>query len=448
MYAEAASASIGFTIVLRFTAISLPMKKLFLPAFGFFFSVVSPMAAQSKRLWTLRAPGEAVEYDVATFAEKQKVKIPAGAIASPQDFSINHAGQMLYAPSVSLPLAEGDAGGENKIWFWDGHSAAPLARNLLRSTATTGSNLAITESAATPALSADGLHLYWFSNQGRRLQRDGVDLSTKTTWSAWQTDLAGGNRQEIATNAMPDCSCPTGGCEETCPYVTVWVPDSGVEKYFLVTQLVTGKEQPIFKASFLYQENAGKWASTPVNPPVRRVLDAASADTFLEAVPDTGCCGWSNESDDQAILYLPGKTVTVFDELAAYKNSDYDVSFYTANARLSPDQASVAMTITATLPANKPIQLAAQGQANPEELQHIRKALQELPAVEVKSTNDRDEDAPRRIHFLAHASLVGWISEKEILLVEEHSLTIFNIATGARRKTGIHVEDAAHVFLR
>ena len=51
------------------------------------------------------------------------------------------------------------------------------------------------------------------------------------------------------------------------------------------------------------------------------------------------------------------------------------------------------MTIVSTAESNKPIQLAEQGQANPEESQRIRKALQELPAVEVKSL----EDAPRRV---------------------------------------------------
>ena len=45
----------------------------------------------------------------------------------------------------------------------------------------------------------------------------------------------------------------------------------------------------------------------PLDPPLRRVLDAANADVILEAIPDTGCCGWSNESDDQTVLRLQGK---------------------------------------------------------------------------------------------------------------------------------------------
>lgn len=412
-------------------------------AFCFVLALSASLAAQGKRLWVLR-PGEVGEYDPATFAAKQTVKAPAEAAASPQNFSVNHLGQMLFAAPVSLPLAEGDLAAERKVWFWDGHAATPLARDVDRTTATAGSNLAITESAPVPFLSADGAHLYWFSNQARRLQRDGVDLSTKTTWLSWQTDLSGAGRQDLASIALPECSCPTGGCEETCPYGEVWVPDDGVSKFFLQTQFVSGKTQPLYKATSLYEENAGKWTATPLDPPLRRVLDASNASTILEAIPDTACCGWENQSDDQTLLHLHGKTITVFDEQAAYKNPDYDVTFYTENGKLSPDLSSAALTIVATAQSNKPIQLAEQGQSNPEESQRIRKALSDLPAVEIKT----NEDVPRRIAFLPHATLVGWISDKEILLVEGHLLVAFNVATGVRRKSNIRVEDAAHAFLR
>jgi hypothetical protein len=392
----------------------------------------------------LRAPGEAVEYDSATFAEKQTVKVPAEAVESPQNFSVNHLGQMLFAAPLSLPLAEGDLAAERKVWFWDGRTATALSREVARSTSTAGSNLAITESAPVPYLSSDGMHLYWFSKQARRLQRDGVDLFTKTTWLSWRTDLAGKGREDVASITLPDCSCPTGSCEETCPYGEVWVPDDGVGKFFLLTQIVSGKMQALYKASSLYEENVGKWTASPLDPPLRRVLDAANASAILEAIPDTACCGWENESDDQTQLHLQSKTWTVFDEQATYKNPDYDVSFYTENGKLSPGLASVALTIVATSQPNTPIQLAEQGQANPEESQRIRKALLDLPAVEVKSA----EDSPRRIAFLPHATLVGWISSNEILIVEGHLLVAYNVASGARRKSNIRVEDVAHVFLR
>src|ERR1017187_8818367 len=278
----------------------------------------------------------------------------------------------------------------------------------------------------------------------RRLQRYGVDLSITTTWTSWQTALTGASRQDLASITLPDCSCTTGECEETCPYGEVWIPDEGVGKFFLLTQFVSGQTQSIYKATSLYQESAGKWTAAPLDPPLRQVLDAANAGAILEAIPDTGCCGWSNESDDQTLLHLRGKSLTMFDELAAYKNPDYDVSFYTLNGKLAPNLGWVALTIVATAKPNTPIQLAEQGQANPEESQHIRKALLDLPAVEVKSVCD----SPRRIAFLPQATLVDWISDQEILIVEGHFLVAYNVANGKRRKSNLRVEDVAHVFLR
>ena len=163
-------------------------------------------------------------------------------------------------------------------------------------------------------------------------------------------------------------------------------------------------------------------------------MDAASGgETIVEAIPDTGCCGWSNQSNDQTLVLRDGKKTVLFDEQATYKNPDYDVSFYTSNARLSPELGSVAMTIVSTAQANKPIQLSEQGQASPEESKQIRKALAELPAVEVKSM----EETPRRVAYVPHATLVGWMSEKEILMVEDHVPGWFiTLGTGARREVG------------
>lgn len=407
--------------------------------------LTAPLLGQGKRLWVLRAPGELVEYDPATFAVKQTVKVPAEAVENPLGLSVNHLGQILFVPIVGLPLSEEDVQAARKIWFWDGHAGATLAQSVKREVAATGSNQAINEAAATACLSADGTHLFWFANQAHRLQRDGLDLSTATTWQAWRTDLSGGAREDLATVKLPECKCATGTCEETCPYCGVWVPERGIGNFFLMTQFVTGQTETDYQKSSRYQEENGKWTATALDKPLERELDTSPAgDLIAEAIPDAGCCGWSNESNDQTLVRSSGKTRIVFDERASYQNPDYDVSFYTSNARLSPELASIAMTIVSTAEANKPIQLADQGDANPEELQRIRKALTELPAVEVKSM----EDSPRRVVFVPHAVLVGWMNEKEILIVEDHVLVVYNVGTGTRRKSTVRVEDTAKVFLR
>jgi hypothetical protein len=419
------------------------MRKILLLVTGLLLT--APLLGQGKRLWVLRSPGEMVEYDPATFAAKQTVKVPAAAVQSPGTIFVNRLGQILYASPVSLPLSEEDAASAHKLWIWDGRNATTIDQGVTREVNTTGSNQAVTELAPAAYLSADGAHLFWFANQARRLQREEVDLSTVTTWQAWRTDLHGAAREDLATSKFPDCRCPTGTCEESCPYAVAWVPETGVDKFFLMTQFVAGQTAPVYKATTRHEEDAGKWTADPLAEPLQRVLDAASdGNTIVEAIPDTGCCGWSNQSDDQTQVLSKGKKLNVFDELATYKNPDYDVSFYTSNGRLSPQLGYVAMTIISTAESNKPIQLAEQGQVSPEESQRIRKALTELPAIEVKSV----EDAPRRIALVPHATLVGWISEKEVLMVEDHLLVVYNIDSGARRKSSLRVEDAAQVFLR
>jgi len=407
--------------------------------------LTAPLLAQDKRLWVLRAPGEMVEYDPSTFAAKQTVKIPAEAVQAPRSVSVNRVGQMLFAPAVSLPLADSDVETPHKVWFWNGRAAATFDLGVKRENATTGSNRAVTELAPEVHLAADGGHLFWFANQERRLLREDVDLSITTVWQAWQTDLNAAGREDLVTANLPDCRCPTGACEESCPYGVVWVPDGGVEKFFLMTQFVAGKDEPAYKTSARYQQDGGKWTASELHEPLRRVLDAApGGDVIVQAIPDIACCGWSNQSNDQTLVLANGKTRAIFDEQATYKNSDYDVSFYASNARLSPELGLVAMTITATAQPNQPIQLAQEGQANPEESRQIRKALAELPAVEVKSL----EESLRRVAFLPHTTLVGWLSEKELLIVEDHLLVVYNLATGARRKSTVRVDDAARVFLR
>lgn len=405
----------------------------------------APSLAQEKRLWVLRAPGEMMEYDLTTFAVKQTVKVPPDALTTPAGIEVNHLGEILFATPAELPLAAEDVRSPHQVWLWNGRAASTISQGVKREVSTTGSNQAVTELAPNVHLSADGTHLYWFANQARRFQREDVDVSTATTWQAWRTDLSGGAREDLATAKLPDCPCATGVCTETCPYGGQWAPPGGIENFFLMTQYVAGQTEIRYDKSTRYQEQGGKWIATPLNKPLERELDAGSGgDLIVEATPDAGCCGWTNESNDQTLLLGQGKTRVVFDELATFKNPDYDVSFYTSNARLSPDLGSVAMTIVATAEPNKPIQLSEEGQANPEESEHIRKALVELPAVEVKSV----EDPSKRVAFVPHATLVGWISEKELLIVQDHVLVLYNLGTGARKKSSVRVEDVERVFLR
>jgi hypothetical protein len=407
--------------------------------------IVTPLLAQSKRLWVLRGAGEMVEYDPTTFAVKQKVMVPTEAVRSSTNLSVNHVGQILFAPAVTLPLSDGDIANPHKVWIWNGHAVLSIDQGVEHKSENRGSNQVVTELVPVPYLSADGTHLLWFANEARLLQREDVDLSTTNRFEAWQTDLDGKGRIVLTSSNLPDCRCRTGTCEESCPSFATWAPVDGVGTFFLTTQIVSGQTATSYQSSTRYQQESGKWNGSNLPDPLQRILDASSdGSVIIEAIPDTGCCGWSNQSNDQTLFIAAGKARAVFDEQASYQNSDYDVSFYTANARLSPDAGKIAMTIVATAQSGKPIQLSEQGEANPEESQRIRKALLDLPAIEVKSM----EETPRRVAFVPHAALVGWISDTELLIIENHLLTVYNVGRGTRRKSTIRVEDATRVFLR
>lgn len=303
-----------------------------------FLCLTIPMLGQGKRLWVLSPTGEMKEYDPATFAAKQTVKVPAEAAQSPQNISVNHLGEILFVPPVSLPLSEEDVSSAPKVWLWNGHEATMIDLGLKRESAATGSNHAVTETAPAAYLSADGGHLFWFADRARRLEREELDLSITTTWQAWRTDESGGAKEDLATGKIPECTCPTGTCEESCAMGEVWVPEGGVADFFLMSQVVAAKTGPAFKASTRVHQDGGTWSADPLPEPLRHVLDAAlSGNLIVEAIPDTSCCGSSNQSNDQTLVLSNGKKIVVFDELATYKNADYDISFYTSNARLAPE---------------------------------------------------------------------------------------------------------------
>src|SRR5258708_22509033 len=105
------------------------------------------------------------------------------------------------------------------------------------------------------------------------------------------------------------------------------------------------------------------------------VLDSSSEASGLlviEAITDGACCGWVNESDDQTMLIRNGKRAILFDEFQHYQNQNYDVSFFTANAKLSPHSTLTALTITATQEPGGEIRLSDSGKANATELSRIQ----------------------------------------------------------------------------
>jgi hypothetical protein len=402
------------------------------------------VAQTGRRLWVLQPPDQVVEYDTHTFAPKLSVKLPPEALQHPENLLINRQGQMLFS---FPPLPDAPDLAADKLWFWNGQAGQLLARGVTRRRTPAGDNLAVLEAAPACMLSADGAHLYWFENRFQKLtdKGDNVDLSVVTTYRAWRTDLEGSQPQPLASVTLPKCECGTSVCSETCPEASFWAPEEGVDDFFVVTQWVPGQLGPTYQASFLYLRSGDKWTAKPLPTPLEQVLDAAGkGNVVLSTIPDAGCCGWDNESDDQTLLWRDGKSTVVFDEREHYHNPNYDVSFFTTNARLSPDRDAVAYTVRASAPAGAEIRLADSGKPAPEELARIQQALRELPAVETVRLDPR----PKRAAVIPHATLVGWLSDKKIVVLADQELQVFDTAGQRRAEFRIKVANPSWVFLR
>ena len=292
---------------------------------------------QSRRVWVLKEPDSIVEYDPTTFVAKQTQKVPEDVLKAARILQINAKGQMLFAPNTDDPSPDVGKNGE-RFWFWDGQSTTMLGREIIRVSTPSGSNQKVNESSPWPFLSTDGLHLFWFTNEFNKLTRDNMELSVTTTFHSWQSALTGRDKQEVVSIDFPDCRCTTGACSETCPEVRFWIPESGVDDYFMLTRVVQGTTETKYVNSSLYLLSSGTWVPTELKQPLQRVLDSAEhGAVILSAILDTGCCGWENQSDDQTVLLSYGKSVVVFDEREQFKNPDYDKLVKVERLSIPPD---------------------------------------------------------------------------------------------------------------
>jgi hypothetical protein len=138
------------------------------------------------------------------------------------------------------------------------------------------------------------------------------------------------------------------------------------------------------------------------------------------------------------------KSIAVFDEWNQYQNRNYDISFYASRAKLSPNQRFVAMTVEATQKAGDEIRLADQGKENPAELAQIQRTLPEMPRVQIVET----QEPVKPIAVIPHATLVSWLNDREVLIIEDGLLVSFNIADQSRRKSQIKVAKQEYAFVR
>jgi hypothetical protein len=411
--------------------------------------LVSAAGAQSpKHLWMLQEPDQIVEYDTITFAVLRTLPVPRRLLEHPEYLSVNATGQMLFLPPRGAQWAGGEmATAGDRAWFWDGRQATEWKLEGPKTPGTSAGKPTVTETARQWLLSAGAESLFWIENRFEKIvDEPGAERSVRATARVWRTDLAGNKPEDVTTLSSAGwCECTTGTCSESCPDWSFWAPDGVVDDFFLVTRMTPGQIGSTYHESVLYQRSGPRWSAKKLPQPVEMPLTASEkGEVLVAAVPDGGCCGWENEGNDQMLLLRNGKGPVLYDETRRYGNRNYDVSFYTADARLSAGNTLLAYTIVSTSRTGSDIRLSSDGKENAEELTRVRKAIADLPAVEIVQPGM----SPRPAATIPHAALVGWVNDRELLVAQDGRLAVYDTRGSKRKETAIRVRSAADAFLR
>ncbi len=411
--------------------------------------LIPAVHAQSpKALWVLQEPDQIVEYDLDRLSPRRTLKVPRRVVEHPEYLSINAKGQMVFVPPKGVEWGSGElASAAGRAWLWDGQKAREWKLEAAKTQGTSAGKPTVTETTRQWFLSAGGESLFSLEQKFEMMtDESGLERSVRSISRVLRTDLAGGGEETIATLAAPgSCRCATGTCSETCPEWSLWAPDGMVDDFFLLTHVTPGQTQSTYHGSRLYQRTGRTWQVKKLAEPVEKPLTArAKGDVLVFAVPDGGCCGWENESNDRTLLLRNGKVSVLYDEFGRYDNRNYDVSFYTADARIAAGYAMLAYTVVSSAPTGSEIRLSSEGKDTPAELARLRKAIAELPAVEIV----RLVTQPATAMVIRRAGLVGWLSEHEILVTQDGRLAVHDIRGTKRRDTTIRVRNAADAFLR
>ena len=138
-----------------------------------------------------------------------------------------------------------------------------------------------------------------------------------------------------------------------------------------------------------------------------------------------------------ALLSAPAvaQTVPTIDQLVALHRA--------ASPVISPDGSRVAYTLAATARPSVEIRLSDSGKDNPEELRRIKKAISELPRVELLAVAD-----PKKVVVGLPGELVDWLDGKRILIVQAGELVVLDVDSGTKVLTKIKAPSALQVFVR
>lgn len=389
-------------------------------------------------IWVLQPDNKLAAYDAADFRHWSTLTLPPEAKGHPESIAISRQGAVLAAHPFAENLSL------RRFWLSDPRLGWSLVGGTDDRIQAPGGGYLITSAIPQVHFTSDPERLFWFEDRKQILERGDLDISVTTVFLAWTTNRHGEDVKQVAEVPYPKCACDTGACEETCPETQVWAPEAGITDFFFVTRRVQGQVGTHFQETDLYRLQNGRWVSQKLPAPVEQFADMADhGSVFIAIVGDSGCCGWVNESDDQALLVRNGQSTVIYDERERFHNDNYDVSFFTSRARLSPDGSRLAYTLAATAPPDAEIRLSDSGKEHPEELQRIKKALSELPRVEVLAVAE-----PKKVVVGLPGELVDWLDSKRILIIQDRELVVLDVDSGAKALTGIKASGALQAFVR
>lgn len=398
---------------------------------------VAAGAARPRLLWIVQPTGELVAHALPGCTAVGGVPLPEFAFRDPSCLSVNGRGEVLARA------------GADSIWVWDGRRwlagrRAPHERYLRPRPGITGT------CNRSWYLGAEGGTLYL-------LETSSVTWSDGNRDSAWNASrmlaLDFGLRDRGLVFELPFVRCeddPPGDLvagTEPCPEVEIQVTDGVVPDWF-IRRAWTGDELETDDATArakveqaLFVRNGTRWRRAGDAPWCDWVADRGR--TWIDVDTDDGCCGWSNESSESAVLHDLERGARFFSEWAECSNEQYDVSFRVERARPSPARTHVAYTLTSDGRAVEPLRLSAEGHVDSTAAASLRAHLSEVPVVEVKRLWTR----PARVLRVPHAEFVGWLDERRIVLLQARRIAIVDILSGRRTDTGLNVRHLRDVFL-
>jgi len=397
-------------------------------------------AAPDATLWVVQPPGQLVAFDSVDFSRIGGVRIPVDAYDDPSKLAVNGHGQFL----VQL-----DA---DHLWLWDGTKAVTLPSTPRLA----GVSMLTPTGGHAPTrqwlLGGDGSSLFVVEGMAREAN-EAAD-STVTSVRMLRTDLAQRRGTQIFSRTVRPCrrQMELVADTEPCPDPEVWAPGGVIRNCVVLTHW---EQQGSFEGydtpnttcyRTRYRAATAKWTSSDLDTiwSEQPLLDiSADGSAWVTTDIDGGCCGWSNDSSEQTYFHDGDTAHVVFNEWSVFGNKDYDVSFYTADARISPDAACVALSIHATAGFDPELRLSADGHADSLELRSVLASLADMPIVEVAQVRPHSAKVLR----LPRTELIGWASDSELFVVQNRHVVAVDVLTGKRRRSTIEVRTAADALL-